>query len=117
MLNLPDLIASLLDDLREITPSTDRLGNENWLKFGSPDHCWRCGGRFGVEIEPGSQVLHHILPETEGGPNTPDNKALLCSNCHSVIHRYYLPTGKIGKRRTRTGATRLVGNLKGGIQL
>lgn len=116
-MSIADLVATLLDDLSEISPSTDRRGKPNWLRLGATDHCWRCGGQFGIDIEPGSQVLHHILPTSEGGPDTPDNKSFLCSNCHSVVHRYYLPTGKIGKKRTRDGASRLVGKFRGGIKI
>jgi HNH endonuclease len=112
-MSLSALVATLLDNLAEISPSTDRRGKSNWQKFGSPDHCWRCGGGFGKEIEPGSQVVHHIIPTSEGGSDTADNRASLCSNCHSVVHRFYLPTGLIGAKRTRDGTSRVVGEFSG----
>ena len=116
-MRIADYVTTLLDDLTEVTPSTDRRGRPNWHMLGASDKCWRCGGQFGDELEPGSHVWHHIIPESEGGPDTPDNKALLCSNCHSVVHRYYLPTGSIGRKRTRDGASRLVGKFKNGTTL
>ncbi len=116
-MSIADFVATLLDNLSEISPSTDRRGKPNWLKLSSTDHCWRCGGRFGDEIEPGSHVVHHIIPKSEGGSDSPDNKSLLCSNCHSVVHRYYLPNGKIGRKRTRDGASRLAGRFKGGVEI
>lgn len=29
---------------------------------------------------------HHIIPLAEGGPDTPDNCAALCPNCHRALH-------------------------------
>jgi len=117
MSGLAEFVATLLDDLCEVAPSTGRSGQLNWLKLGSRDCCWRCGGRFGGELEPGSQVYHHIIPTSEGGTDSPDNKSLLCSNCHAVIHRFYLPTSKIGSRRTRQHSSRRVGDFKGGVKI
>lgn len=31
--------------------------------------------------------VHHIDPISEGGPNSEDNLIVVCSNCHSKIHR------------------------------
>jgi len=39
--------------------------------------CCRCG-MIGVEV-------HHILPQGQGGPDTDDNAAPLCPNCHSYF--------------------------------
>lgn len=38
--------------------------------------CWCRDHRRSIEV-------HHIIPEAEGGPNTLDNAATLCPNCHS----------------------------------
>jgi hypothetical protein len=34
-----------------------------------------------------------------------------------VVHRYYLPTGKIGSKRTRQDSSRLVGDFKSGVKI
>ncbi len=39
--------------------------------------CCRCQ-TIGVDV-------HHIVPESEGGPNTFNNAAPLCQNCHNQI--------------------------------
>lgn len=65
----------------------------------------------------GSQIAHHIIPSSEGGPDTVDNRPLLCGNCHNAVHRFYLPTDRIGKKRTRDGKWRRVVKLEKGIEL
>lgn len=40
------------------------------------DHCARCGG-------PGPFQLDHAIPLADNGPDTVENKRLLCLNCHS----------------------------------
>lgn len=39
--------------------------------------CWCRNNQFKVEV-------HHIIPQAEGGPDTEDNAAALCSNCHTL---------------------------------
>ena len=39
--------------------------------------CWCRDNRNKVEV-------HHITPQAEGGPDTDDNAAPLCSNCHTL---------------------------------
>jgi hypothetical protein len=34
--------------------------------------------------------VHHKHPTAYGGPDTPDNKCLLCASCHSAVHRVAL---------------------------
>lgn len=115
-MSLSALIATLLDNLKEVSESTNRLGKPNWSNLGSKDRCWRCGQTFGEEIEPGSEVRHHLIPTSEGGSDTADNESLLCSNCHSVVHKFYISTAKIGKTRTRTSSGRLLADF-GAIQI
>jgi hypothetical protein len=93
------------------------LGKPNWQHFGSLSHCWRCGGIFGRDIEPGSQVVHHIIPTSEGGPDSRDNRSLICGSCHAVVHRVYLPNNRIGKKRTRDGNTRIVAQFRQGVTI
>lgn len=116
-MSIADIVATLLDRLQHIDQSTDWCGKTNWEKLGSQTHCWRCGREFGKEIEPGSQVWHHIIPSSEGGLDTIDNISHLCGNCHNVIHRFYLPTDRIGKKRTRSGKWRRVVKFDDSIEI
>ncbi|MCK4600806.1 HNH endonuclease [Candidatus Bipolaricaulota bacterium] len=116
-MSIADMVATLLEGLQQVGESTDWRGQQNWVKLGSETHCWRCGGEFGKDIESGSHAWHHIIPTSEGGPDTADNRSLLCGNCHNVVHRYYLPTSKIGKKRTRDGSWRRVAKFEEGIEI
>ncbi|MER2598448.1 MAG: HNH endonuclease [Caldilineales bacterium] len=42
--------------------------------------CRMCGA-FGV-----LQELHHIVPESQGGSNQPDNLISVCKTCHRALH-------------------------------
>lgn len=42
-----------------------------------------CGEFQGVHIE-----HHHIKPRSFGGANDYANGALLCSRCHTIVHKY-----------------------------
>ena len=43
------------------------------------DHaCCVCRGREGVDV-------HHIIPQNEGGPDTEENAAPLCTRCHDIL--------------------------------
>ena len=44
------------------------------VKKKSAFRCCRCH-EIGIDV-------HHIIPESEGGPNSIDNAAPLCQNCH-----------------------------------
>jgi hypothetical protein len=116
-MSVADMVATLLDRLQHVDRSVDWRGQTNWEKLGSQTHCWRCGGEFGRYIEPGSHVWHHIIPSSEGGLDTVDNRSLLCGDCHNVIHRFYLPTDRIGKKRTRDGKWRRVVKFEEGIEI
>jgi hypothetical protein len=35
--------------------------------------------------------IHHLVPITQGGPDTPDNLLPLCPNCHSLHHTGVIP--------------------------
>jgi hypothetical protein len=91
-MSVAEMVFTLIDRLQHIDQSVDWRGQTNWEKLGSQTHCWRCGGEFGKDIEPGSHRCHHIIPLLEGGPDTVDNKSLLCGNCDNVVHRFYLPS-------------------------
>lgn len=116
-MSMVGMVATLLERLQHVDESTDWRGHKNWEKLDSQTNCWRCGGEFGKDIEPGSQAWHHIIPSSEGGPDTVDNRSLLCGNCHNAVHRFYLPTDRIGKKRTRDGKWRRVVKFEEGIEL
>ncbi len=116
-MSVSEMVITLLDRLRYVDQSVDWRGHKNWEKLGSESHCWRCGGEFGKDLEPGSHAWHHIIPSSEGGPDTVDNRSLLCGNCHNAVHRFYLPTNRIGKKRTRDGKWRRVVKFEEGIEM
>lgn len=45
--------------------------------------CMCCGRDVGSEI-----TWHHLKPRYAGGQDTLVNASLLCSNCHTHIHKY-----------------------------
>ncbi len=58
--------------------------------------CERCGSRTKVE-------LHHILPVSMGGTDTPDNHLWLCRCCHVKEHSehgHWSIWGQNGGRKT-----------------
>ncbi len=46
-------------------------------------HCCVCHKPAGTKM-----VVHHIIPETEGGPQTEDNGIPLCFDCHAEVMAY-----------------------------
>lgn len=46
-------------------------------------HCCLCKKQCGTNI-----VIHHIVPEKQGGTNHIDNATPLCFDCHSEVERY-----------------------------
>ena len=51
--------------------------------------CMLCGYDASECIE-----WHHIVPLSEGGKNNYKNGALLCPNCHTLVHKYNYKTAK-----------------------
>ena len=45
--------------------------------------CMLCGKDVGKRIQ-----WHHIIPRYAGGPDTYENSAALCPNCHTEVHEY-----------------------------
>lgn len=115
MTMLKDLIERIIAHLSNVDESKNWKGNKNWQWLGANDRCWRCGGTVGEDIEPGSTVRHHIIPESEGGANTADNLSLLCGSCHNVVHGIHM--GIIGAKRTRDEEWRTVGKIKGILRI
>jgi len=114
-MELHKLIENIIDQLSNVDESTDWKGNKNWQWLGAHDRCWRCGEIVGEEIEPGSMVRHHIIPDSEGGEKTEDNLSLLCGSCHNVVHRIHM--GIIGAKLTRDKEWRTVGEVKGVLRI
>ena len=50
-----------------------------WIKDMLPKKCYNCGSTKNL-------VYHHIVPYCVGGNDVPNNIAVLCSTCHSLIH-------------------------------
>lgn len=48
---------------------------------------------------------HHIVPVSEGGPDTADNLVLLCPNHHALAHRVCVVYSKTGKTKYWQGPT------------
>lgn len=61
------------------------------VKRRSAFMCCRCRA-IGIEV-------HHILPEAEGGPDTEDNAAPLCPNCHTWFGDNPIKRKEIGQMR------------------
>ncbi len=58
-----------------------------WVLQKANGRCERCNGRAFLDRD-GEPYLegHHITPLSEGGPDTPENTAALCPNCHRMLH-------------------------------
>lgn len=46
--------------------------------------CENCGKKVILTYD---SILHHIVPIKEGGSNDLENIRLLCSSCHTTLHR------------------------------
>jgi hypothetical protein len=46
-------------------------------------HCCLCHKFAGTKME-----IHHIVPRSEGGPDTEQNGIPLCFDCHAEVHNY-----------------------------
>ena len=51
--------------------------------IANSDGCELCG------CKNGSPILHHIIPVSKGGDNSPENIVVLCEECHKDFHRLY----------------------------
>lgn len=51
--------------------------------------CMLCGYDAGFCIE-----WHHIVPLSDGGKSNYTNGALLCPNCHTLVHKFKYRTAK-----------------------
>ena len=54
--------------------------------------CMLCGQDAGTCIE-----WHHIIPLSKDGKNNYSNGALLCPNCHALVHKHKYKTAQYEK--------------------
>jgi 5-methylcytosine-specific restriction endonuclease McrA len=62
----------------------------NHVPSGRKDFCWICLRRasFLAQLRPSLQLhIHHVIPLSEGGKSETDNLMVLCSECHTDVHR------------------------------
>lgn len=59
-----------------------------WVLHEAAGHCEVCGNAAPFERANGEAYLevHHVRPLGEGGPDTIDNAAACCPNCHRQLH-------------------------------
>lgn len=57
-----------------------------------PNNCQNCGSIEYLDI-------HHIVPLASGGTNRVSNMAILCSNCHGLVHDINLSRHKILQKK------------------
>ncbi len=55
-------------------------------------HCCLCHKFAGTKMQ-----IHHIVPRSEGGPDTEENGIPLCFDCHAEVHNYN-PKQPMGRR-------------------
>jgi 5-methylcytosine-specific restriction endonuclease McrA len=48
--------------------------------YGGIPPCLRC--------ERPAEVLHHVIRQSQGGTNDPDNLINLCGGCHDYVHQF-----------------------------
>lgn len=79
-----------------------------WVRYQADGKCEACGEDAPFEDEVGLPFLevHHVRPLAEGGPDTTDNTAALCPNCHRAFHRAQDAGGR--RRELLKRVTRLV---------
>lgn len=59
-----------------------------WVLHNSGGTCELCGRQGPFVGTDGSRFLelHHVVPLSEGGPDTTENAVALCPNCHRHVH-------------------------------
>src|ERR1039458_5019371 len=74
-------------------PFSDSVRREALVR--SHRRCCVCHEGAGRDV-----VLHHIIPEADGGPDTVDNAIVLCPYCHSEAG-HYNPRHPLGTKYSR----------------
>jgi len=62
-------------------PSTRLVKQIHFQRYGKI--CMVCGKKFDKEY----LQCHHIVKFADGGATDEENTALVCANCHSILHR------------------------------
>ncbi len=80
-------------------------GVARWVRARAAGRCELCGrpAPFTSRLEEPYLEIHHVVPLAEGGPDTVDNTAALCPNCHRELH---------SRRHAREKREELVRNLR-----
>lgn len=95
-----NLLAALARDPLKDSPGRERKNHstikvELIAEHGS--HCMACP----VTMPSESLVhLHHVVPVSDGGPDTRENCLLLCPNCHAIAHWRYRKLAKDSRPTT-----------------
>lgn len=78
--------------VRRVAETTDRYVRDPeviaWVLQEASGHCECCSSPAPFVREDGEPFLevHHVRPLGEGGPDTIDNAAACCPNCHRKLH-------------------------------
>lgn len=79
------------DSVEKTPPAPQKLKDE--LYFERADRkCEWCDERIDAP------EVHHIVPRSKGGPNEPDNLAVLCPNCHQKADRGVISRSRLQYR-------------------
>jgi 5-methylcytosine-specific restriction endonuclease McrA len=76
----------------KVTETSDRFVRDPeiiaWVLEEAGGNCEKCGDPAPFRRDDGEPFLevHHVRPLAEGGPDTTDNAAACCPNCHRQLH-------------------------------
>ncbi|MDN3695888.1 HNH endonuclease signature motif containing protein [Vibrio cortegadensis] len=77
------------DSVETTTKTYKRSGKvKGWVIRRANKHCELCGDRAPFDKEDGTPFLevHHLIRLKDNGPDTVENCAALCPNCHRKLH-------------------------------
>ena len=66
-------------------PAVSKYCKDRTLDVNLMYHCEMCGNKYALE-EKSRLDFHHLVPISEGGPDTIYNGLCLCTECHRIIH-------------------------------
>ena len=66
-------------------PAVSKYCKDRTLDINLMYHCEMCGNKYALE-EKSRLDFHHLVPISEGGPDTIYNGLCLCTECHRIIH-------------------------------
>ena len=73
-----------------------------WVRKNAAGYCEACGAQ-GYETDVGAFFLevHHLIPLSEGGSDTPRNAVAVCETCHGKLHRWIHRQSLLAELRSR----------------